>query len=111
MTSDVVADVADEVVVMYGGTVMEQADRSTDVFTANHHPYTEGLLASLPAYGGERQRLRPIPGQPPSPIMLRIRLSVRSPVRLRDGPVPHRDPAARAGWKRPGPHVGLLAAT
>ena len=63
----VIADVADDVVVMYGGMVMEQADRMT-IFTANHHPYTEGLLQSLPAYGGERQRLRSIPGQPPSPI-------------------------------------------
>jgi peptide/nickel transport system ATP-binding protein len=65
----VIADVADDVVVMYGGAVMEQADRMT-IFTANHHPYTEGLLQSLPAYGGERQRLRSIPGQPPSPINL-----------------------------------------
>jgi len=65
----VVADVADEVVVMYGGAVMEQADRLT-IFAANHHPYTEGLLQSLPAYGGERQRLLSIPGQPPSPINL-----------------------------------------
>ncbi|MBO0824513.1 MAG: ABC transporter ATP-binding protein [Actinobacteria bacterium] len=63
----VIADVADEVVVMYGGMVMEQADRMT-TFTAYHHPYTEGLLQSLPAYGNERARLRPIPGQPPSPI-------------------------------------------
>ena len=63
----VIADVADEVVVMYGGMVMEQADRMT-TFGAYHHPYTEGLLQSLPAYGGERARLRPIPGQPPSPI-------------------------------------------
>jgi peptide/nickel transport system ATP-binding protein len=46
---------------------MEQADRLT-IFAAHHHPYTEGLLLSLPAYGGERQRLRSIPGQPPSPI-------------------------------------------
>jgi peptide/nickel transport system ATP-binding protein len=63
----VIADVADHVVVMYGGMVMEQADRMT-TFAAYHHPYTEGLLQSLPAYGGERARLRPIPGQPPSPI-------------------------------------------
>jgi peptide/nickel transport system ATP-binding protein len=63
----VIADVADDVIVMYGGQVMEQADRLT-MFTANHHPYTEGLLQSLPAYGSERQRLRSIPGQPPSPI-------------------------------------------
>jgi peptide/nickel transport system ATP-binding protein len=63
----VIADVADEVIVMYGGQVMEQADRLT-IFAAHHHPYTEGLLLSLPAYGSERQRLRSIPGQPPSPI-------------------------------------------
>jgi peptide/nickel transport system ATP-binding protein len=61
----VIADVADEVLVMYGGEVMERADRRT-LFFNSHHPYTEGLLQSLPAYGGARERLRPIPGQPPS---------------------------------------------
>ena len=61
----VIADVADEVLVMYGGEVMERADRRT-LFFASHHPYTEGLLQSLPAYGGERERLHPIAGQPPS---------------------------------------------
>ena len=61
----VIADVADEVLVMYGGKVEEQADRRT-LFYSSHHPYTEGLLQSLPAYGGARERLRPIPGQPPS---------------------------------------------
>ena len=54
---------------MYAGAVMERADRRT-IFFANHHPYTEGLLESLPAYGGDRERLRPIPGQPPSLINL-----------------------------------------
>ena len=61
----VIADVADEVLVMYGGKIMERADRRT-LFYASHHPYTEGLLHSLPAYGGARGRLLPIPGQPPS---------------------------------------------
>jgi oligopeptide/dipeptide ABC transporter ATP-binding protein len=65
----VIADVADEVLVMYGGKVMERADRRT-LFQASHHPYTEGLLQSLPAYGGARERLRPIPGQPPSLLNL-----------------------------------------
>jgi peptide/nickel transport system ATP-binding protein len=65
----VVADVADNVQVMYAGAVMEKADLRTTFF-ANHHPYTEGLLQSLPAYGGERERLRPIHGQPPSLISL-----------------------------------------
>jgi peptide/nickel transport system ATP-binding protein len=63
----VIADVADDVVVMYGGRIMEKADRVT-TFKTYHHPYTEGLLQSLPAYGGERERLRAIPGTPPSPI-------------------------------------------
>ena len=66
----VVADVADEVEVMYAGAVMEKADLQT-TFYANHHPYTEGLLLSLPGYGGgERERLHPITGQPPSLINL-----------------------------------------
>jgi oligopeptide/dipeptide ABC transporter ATP-binding protein len=50
---------------MYGGKVLERADRRT-LFFGSHNPYTEGLLQSLPASGGERERLRPIPGQPPS---------------------------------------------
>ncbi len=65
----VIAEVADDVIVMYGGQVMEQADRMS-IFTGYHHPYTEGLLDSLPAHGEEHERLRPIPGQPPSPITL-----------------------------------------
>jgi peptide/nickel transport system ATP-binding protein len=61
----VIADVADEVLVMYGGKVMERADRRT-LFYASHHPYTEGLLQSMPAHETSGSRLRPIPGQPPS---------------------------------------------
>ena len=61
----VIADVADEVVVMYAGKVMERAGRR-ELFYHYHHPYTEGLLASLPAHGGTRERLTPIPGNPPS---------------------------------------------
>ena len=65
----VIAEVADDVVVMYAGTAMETAARDT-IFYDNHHPYTEGLLRSLPAYGGDRARLQPIAGQPPSLIRL-----------------------------------------
>ncbi|NIK61741.1 ABC transporter ATP-binding protein [Kribbella shirazensis] len=63
----VVAEMADEVVVMYAGTVMERAPRR-DIFYRNHHPYTQGLLASLPARSGDR--LTPIAGTPPSLINL-----------------------------------------
>ena len=65
----VVAEMADEVVVMYAGSVMERAPRRT-LFYRHHHPYTEGLLASLPAQGGVGSRLTPIPGAPPSLIGL-----------------------------------------
>jgi len=65
----VIAESADDVVVMYAGAAMEKAVRR-DIFFENHHPYTEGLLQSLPAYGAERARLRPIAGQPPSLINL-----------------------------------------
>jgi peptide/nickel transport system ATP-binding protein len=63
----VVAEMADEVVVMYAGAVMERAPRR-DIFYRNHHPYTQGLLASLPARSGDQ--LTPIPGTPPSLISL-----------------------------------------
>ncbi len=65
----VIAEVADDVVVMYAGTEMETGPRD-DIFYRHHHPYTEGLLRSLPAYGSERARLQPISGQPPSLITL-----------------------------------------
>jgi peptide/nickel transport system ATP-binding protein len=65
----VIAEVADDVVVMYAGAQMEVARRD-DIFYNNHHPYTEGLLRSLPGYDAERHRLLPIEGQPPSLIRL-----------------------------------------
>jgi oligopeptide/dipeptide ABC transporter ATP-binding protein len=65
----VMAEVADDVVVMYAGAIMESAPLD-GIFYQNHHPYTEGLLRSLPGYGPERARLQPITGQPPSLITL-----------------------------------------
>ncbi len=65
----VIADIADDVVVMYAGSAMEKAERR-ELFYSHHHPYTEGLLASLPAQGAESERLTPIKGQPPSLITL-----------------------------------------
>jgi oligopeptide/dipeptide ABC transporter ATP-binding protein len=64
----VIAEVADDVVVMYAGAVMERGERDT-IFYDAHHPYSEGLLLSLPGYG-TRERLVPIAGQPPSLISL-----------------------------------------
>jgi peptide/nickel transport system ATP-binding protein len=63
----VIAELADRVVVLYGGQVMEKASVS-ELFYKYHHPYTRGLLRSLPAAEIERGHLVPIEGQPPSPI-------------------------------------------
>ncbi|NUR84222.1 MAG: ABC transporter ATP-binding protein [Nonomuraea sp.] len=66
----VVAGMADEVMVMYAGLVVERADRRT-LYYRPHHPYTKGLLESIPGSTGARSgRLRPIPGQPPSLIAI-----------------------------------------
>src|ERR1035438_6069419 len=65
----VVAEMSDEVVVLYAGVVMERASRRT-LFYRHHHPYTEGLLASLPARTKAGERLTPIAGVPPSLIRL-----------------------------------------
>ena len=64
----VVAGHADRVLVMYAGKVAEAAG-SDDIYHAPRHPYTLGLLTSLARLDRRRtERLRPIPGQPPSLI-------------------------------------------
>ena len=61
----VVAGLADRVLVMYGGRIVEQAP-VRDLYAKPLHPYTEGLLASLPRLDERGQQLESIPGQPPS---------------------------------------------
>jgi peptide/nickel transport system ATP-binding protein len=63
----VVAGLADQVAVMYAGRVMERAPRRP-LYRHPHHPYTEGLLRSLPRADDPGRRLTPIRGQPPSLI-------------------------------------------
>ncbi len=63
----VVAEVADEVVVMYAGRVVERAPVQA-LFDAPQHPYTVGLLGSIPRLDLERARLASIEGQVPSPL-------------------------------------------
>jgi oligopeptide/dipeptide ABC transporter ATP-binding protein len=65
----VVAEMADEVVVMYAGKVVERADVRT-VFGSPHHPYTQGLLLSIPRIDERRERLQVIKGTVPSPLNL-----------------------------------------
>jgi peptide/nickel transport system ATP-binding protein len=61
----VVAELADQVIVMYGGKVVEQA-KVDDLFVKPEMPYTWGLLGSLPRLNATGSRLDQIPGQPPS---------------------------------------------
>src|SRR5699024_8161441 len=61
----VVAEMADRVAVMYAGQVVESGTVE-QVFRYPSHPYTVGLLRSLPRLDGGSQRLLPIRGNPPS---------------------------------------------
>lgn len=67
----VINEMADDVVVMYCGQVVEQASART-IFTNNpvSHPYTEGLMNSIPRLDNEGEKLEPIPGAVPHPLAL-----------------------------------------
>jgi len=65
----VVADIADNVMVMYAGRAAEKATKR-DTFYQPHHPYTKGLLESIPRSSAATDRLKPVTGQPPSLIRL-----------------------------------------
>ena len=62
-----IAELADRVVVMYAGRVVELCDVYS-LFNEPRHPYTLGLMKSLARLEGDQDRLEPIPGQPPSMI-------------------------------------------
>ena len=63
----VVAERADEVAVMYAGKIVESA-RPEVIFSHPKHPYTVGLLDSLPGRRGRKKRLAAIPGMVPNPL-------------------------------------------
>jgi peptide/nickel transport system ATP-binding protein len=68
----IVAEIADRVLVMYAGRIVEEGPVRS-IFRHPRHPYTRGLLASIPQAGGagrDRPALRAIPGQVPSPVAL-----------------------------------------
>jgi oligopeptide/dipeptide ABC transporter ATP-binding protein len=65
----VVAEMCDRVAVMYAGEIVEQADVST-LFRQARHPYTRGLIGSIPVVGDVREELSVIPGNVPNLIDL-----------------------------------------
>ena len=62
----VVANIADRVYVMYAGAIAEQG-KTSHIFNSPGHPYTQGLLASLPGRSKRGKRLHSIPGTVPNP--------------------------------------------
>jgi peptide/nickel transport system ATP-binding protein len=62
----VIAEIADEVIVMYAGKIVESAPVK-QLFADPQHPYTIGLMGSLPSLTGREQRLATIPGSVPAP--------------------------------------------
>jgi oligopeptide/dipeptide ABC transporter ATP-binding protein len=65
----VIAEMADNVAVMYAGRIVEQADVKI-LFASPLHPYTQGLIASIPVLGRVKERLEVIPGSVPNLINL-----------------------------------------
>lgn len=65
----VIAEMADTVAVMYAGRIVEQAE-VTNLFANPQHPYTQGLIASIPVLGNVKDRLEVIPGSVPNLINL-----------------------------------------
>ena len=62
----VIAETASRVIVMYAGEVVEEAEVD-ELFARPHHPYTEGLMHSMPHIGHDQVRLNVIPGTVPAP--------------------------------------------
>ena len=62
----VIAETTSRVIVMYAGEIVEEAS-VTELFADPHHPYTEGLMHSMPHIGHDQERLNVIPGTVPAP--------------------------------------------
>jgi peptide/nickel transport system ATP-binding protein len=79
----IVAEMADEVAVMYAGRIVERAPTSA-LFITPQHPYTVGLLGASPEWESRSRRLTPIDGRVPLPteIMAGCRFAPRCPFRI-----------------------------
>ena len=87
----VVAEVTHDIAVMYAGRVVEHGSVE-DVFIRPKHPYTEGLLASIPSKGRRGQRLNVIRGTVPNPFNMPVGCNFTPRCPYRFEPCPTNDP-------------------
>jgi peptide/nickel transport system ATP-binding protein len=107
----VIAETVDDVAVMYAGRIVERAPTAT-LFSAPQHPYTWGLLGSIPRLDVPRdQPLVPIPGRPPSLITLPGGCSFHPRCPYVREAHRHNDPALEAVSGEPNHHVACLLAS
>ena len=104
----VIADVAERVIVMYAGKPMEYADKRT-LYHEPHHPYTEGLIGSLPQRGTRRETAQIHTRSAAEPAARARRMPVPPALRLRHATLPDRRTARPAGRRRRGTPVRVLA--
>jgi ABC-type glutathione transport system ATPase component len=102
----VIAEVADDVAVMYAGRIVERAPVGA-LFAQPQHPYTIGLLGSIPQLHLEQDRLAAIEGPGAHAVASGERLPLPSALPVRDRPMPRRGPAADD--HHAGPRRRLLA--
>ena len=76
-----VAEIADDVLVMYGGRAVEHGTVK-DILASPLHPYTWGLLESIPAVSGDADPAAPDPGHPAEPAQPADRLCVQPALRV-----------------------------
>jgi oligopeptide/dipeptide ABC transporter ATP-binding protein len=104
----VIAELADEVIVMYAGKVIERC-AAERLFAEPQHPYTVGLLGSIPRLHLERERLSAIEGFVPDAAALPPGCRFHPAMSVRDRQVQGRGPAARRS--EAGPSRSVLART
>src|SRR5262249_8958173 len=104
----VIADIADEVLVMYAGQAMERGDRRT-LYRQPHHPYTKGLIEALPSETAATERLRPISGPSSQPHPAPGRMPVPPRLLVRARALQARGSALATRGRRGQARLGLLA--
>mgnify|MGYP001206664359 FL=1 len=89
----IINEMADRVAVMYLGKIVEIAERKT-LFKRPAHPYTVGLMQSVPAMGDQQKtRLHPIPGMIPDPFNIPVGCAFHPRCPVKDKPTACADPA------------------